>query len=741
MQKRGKYSIVEKLGEGAMGAVYKAYDEILDRYVAIKTMAEEIKWDPELKLRFYREARSAAGLHHPNIVTIHDLGEEGKIAYIVMELLQGRNLKDIIKDRSPLPLENKLTIISQVADGLNHAHMKGIIHRDIKPGNIHVAPSGDAKILDFGIARIPSSDLTRSGTKLGTPIYMSPEQIRGIDYDARSDIFSAGIVFYELLTYHHPFRDKNIAKTLDNILFQTHLPFAEHVPEAPPGLWPVIEKCLFKEPAQRWGSLAEVAKACRSLLLEMELSGRRALEELQSTLPRLVKAAGAPALQARLELLAREAEQLARRGEKRDYLSIRRLAAAVSAAAAQVKDIPAGGAGEQIPQAPPAPETQAPPPPPDDSRERGRQAIKAGRAAREQGRLEEALAHFRTAAGAMGDDPEAAAEIASTEKEIEEKKRVRISELLDDARSAMLARRYQDVVNALDRVLEIDPAREGAVAMRGQALAGLEAEQTAREQKDRGEKEKAKGLRLLGEKQLGGALAALRRAAELLGESSSLKAAIDEADAALRAEELRKQVRQALEEAENLLHAGDYAAVRRRTLELREFSPDNREAADLAERIDHLEREQKRARQIAELLDRSRKALEAEKLEDAAAAAAELLELDPGNAEAESLTARIAEARHARQLREKVEALLRQGHEALDRDQLDSARSMGEQALALSTDNPAATISAESRGRPGRRRRPGDRDCAFLDAQRERGADRPFRATGRRKDWHPGEEL
>ncbi len=121
----GKYTIVERLGEGAMGAVYKAYDEILDRHVAIKTMAEDIKWDPELKLRFYREARSVASLHHPNIVTIHDLGEDGKLTYIVMELLQGKELKGIIKEKIPMTLEKKLSIMIQAADGLSHAHAHG----------------------------------------------------------------------------------------------------------------------------------------------------------------------------------------------------------------------------------------------------------------------------------------------------------------------------------------------------------------------------------------------------------------------------------------------------------------------------------------------------------------------------------------------------------------------------------------------------------------------------------------
>src|SRR5437867_2855556 len=325
IQKLGKYSIVLKLGEGAMGAVYKAYDEVLDRHVAIKTMAEDIKWDPELKLRFYREARSAASLHHPNIVTIHDLGEEGKITYIVMELLEGKELKKIIQEKPPLTVEKKLSIIVQVADGLNHAHSHEIIHRDIKPGNIQVTPTGTVKILDFGIARIPSSDLTRSGVRLGTPIYMSPEQIRGGDYDERSDLFSAGIVVYELLTYVHPFRDKNIAKTLDNILFQTHLPFAELFPDAPPGLWTILANCLAKEPNKRFGSMAEFSRASRNLLEELTESAQQMTREVQAMLPRLRIAAERSGASYRLTQLRKEVEELLRRDEKPDFLTLKRL--------------------------------------------------------------------------------------------------------------------------------------------------------------------------------------------------------------------------------------------------------------------------------------------------------------------------------------------------------------------------------------------------------------------------------
>ena len=281
--KLGRYSIVERLGEGAMGTVYKAYDETLDRQVAIKTMGVDIQWDRELKQRFRREATSAGSLHHPNILTIHDFGEEGNITYIVMELLQGNDLRQFIRNKTPISLERKLSIMAQTADGLAHAHSNEIVHRDIKPGNIHIASDDGVKILDFGIARIPSSSLTRSGVRLGTPIYMSPEQVRDEEYDFRSDIFSTGIVFYELLTYCHPFRGKNISETLDNILSRTDLPL-QHQLEGelelryagiPARLSQMVLRCLAKDPPHRFSNIGEFARGCLELQEEISQGSRR----------------------------------------------------------------------------------------------------------------------------------------------------------------------------------------------------------------------------------------------------------------------------------------------------------------------------------------------------------------------------------------------------------------------------------------------------------------------------------
>jgi serine/threonine protein kinase/tetratricopeptide (TPR) repeat protein len=328
--KLGKYHITEKLGEGSMGAVYKAYDEVLDRHVAIKTMAADIQWNKELKERFYREARSAASLHHPNIVTIHDLGEDGKIPFIVMELLTGKELKNLIRDKMPLTIEQKLSIMAQVSDGLGHAHNHQIIHRDIKPGNIHVSDTMNVKILDFGIAHIPSSELTRVGARLGTPFYMSPEQIRGEDCDERSDIFSAGIVFYELLTYVHPFLAKDMVRTMENIVFKDPLPFEEQLPDAPPGLWPILSSCLAKEPQKRCRRMSDVAQNCRQLIEELSAGSRKMKGELDALLAGLQSAIEHGQASASQKQVFQEAKAFLAPGGIPDNIALQKLLSRVS---------------------------------------------------------------------------------------------------------------------------------------------------------------------------------------------------------------------------------------------------------------------------------------------------------------------------------------------------------------------------------------------------------------------------
>ena len=271
LNKVGKYDITAKIGQGAMGEVYKAHDPILNRFVAIKTMSAAIGTDDELRKRFLREAQSAARLNHPNIITLFDFGEDHGKIYMAMELLEGSDLKDLIANQTVTSLEDKLGFMEQICDGLAFAHMQEVVHRDLKPANIHVQPNGQIKIMDFGLARLGTSEMTRTGMVMGTPHYMSPEQVKGKRADFRSDIFSLGAVFYELLTGHKPFD----AESLHAVLFQVMEHQPEDVrhwsPEVPNILVQVVDRALAKDPEGRYPHAGEMREALR--LVRQVLSG------------------------------------------------------------------------------------------------------------------------------------------------------------------------------------------------------------------------------------------------------------------------------------------------------------------------------------------------------------------------------------------------------------------------------------------------------------------------------------
>ena len=258
IRKMGRYTLVDKLGQGSMGVVYKAYDEMLDRYVALKTMVSDMTTDTELRKRFYQEARLAAKINHPYIITVFDLGEvEGQI-YIAMELLEGEDLKSFLKEGKPLSMEQKVDWMIQLAEAFKFAHDEGIIHRDIKPGNIHIRSSGDLVVMDFGIARAASSDITRAGAIIGTPEYISPEQILAIKVDHRADIFSLGLVFYEILTRTHPFRSANLPATIHRVLNENPVPPNQVDHTIPVRLSDLVMKAMAKDVADRYQNCKEI---------------------------------------------------------------------------------------------------------------------------------------------------------------------------------------------------------------------------------------------------------------------------------------------------------------------------------------------------------------------------------------------------------------------------------------------------------------------------------------------------
>jgi serine/threonine protein kinase len=248
----GKYSIVEKIGEGSMGEVYKAHDPTLHRYVAVKTISHSRNADPEHRERFLREARSAAQLNHNHIVTVFDYGEDEGRIFMAMELLEGTDLKDLIQQGKSLSLSDKLRLMEQICDGVGFAHAKGIVHRDLKPGNIHVQPDGQVKIMDFGLARLESSDITKTGVVMGTPNYMSPEQVQAKVVDSSSDVFSLGAVFYELLSNRKPFEADTLHATLFKVVQGDREPISKWNANLPEPVVRIVDKALSKRREDRY---------------------------------------------------------------------------------------------------------------------------------------------------------------------------------------------------------------------------------------------------------------------------------------------------------------------------------------------------------------------------------------------------------------------------------------------------------------------------------------------------------
>jgi eukaryotic-like serine/threonine-protein kinase len=390
LTKLGRYEVLSELGKGAMGIVYLAKDPVIGRMVAIKTirasnMGDDDSESREFRERFIREAQTAGILSHPNIVTIHDIGEdpETQISFIAMEYIEGKTLKGLLLEKASFTWDQVADMIAQVAEAMDYAHRKGIIHRDIKPANIIVTTADEkVKITDFGIAKIASSNLTTTGQFLGTPNYMSPEQVSGSPVDGRSDIFSLGVVLYELLTRRKPFSGENLTAISYKIVHEDFTPPAELSTEVPPEFNPIVARAMAKDPWNRYQRGKDFALALQQLRAHLE--EQKAMADLGTI---VASASNAPTakMQNLAEIAAEGAREAEASGSRRPTVSTETPAAPTPASAALESS--ASRSAPKAPAAAAAPPPPPPPPPPVAPPPAGPRAVPPGPPARRAARI------------------------------------------------------------------------------------------------------------------------------------------------------------------------------------------------------------------------------------------------------------------------------------------------------------------------------------------------------------------
>jgi protein kinase-like protein len=433
--KIGKYQIVERIGRGGMGTIFKAHDPILSRPVALKVIATEIDVTDEIRARFFREAQACARLSHPNIVTLYDMGEDGGRMFIVMELLDGVELRRLIADRAPLVLEEKLSIMTQVCDGLHYAHQQGIVHRDIKPGNIMRLRNGQVKILDFGIAQIEDihETLTRSGLIMGTLRYMAPEQARG-RADHRADIFSVGAVLYEFLGLQPPFNAKDALHLLEQLRTEDPTPLHLVDPTIPSELSDIVAGAMRKDPAERIPDLAQMGLQIEHVQRTLAEEAWRLNERIRAQRDQLRQLQAAVANR----VGSSNEEAAARVDEPRHLAALQALEADLLARIQAAKGL--------LMRA----DVLAP------AFERGGELLQAGQ-------LTDAIAEFE---GIIADMPEhalAADSLARARAQADAQRRGQLAtRLVQDARAAVAAGEYTLCLEILKQAAEISPPAEAA---------------------------------------------------------------------------------------------------------------------------------------------------------------------------------------------------------------------------------------------------------------------------------------
>ena len=528
-ERLGRYRILKVRGRGAMGVVYEAQDEVMGRLVGLKVLMADLEGEPDTLARFHREAKAAARLVHPNIITIYDAGEEDGRSFIAMQLLDGWPLAEYLKRPEAASLERQLDLMIQVCDGLAAAHSQGVVHRDLKPNNLIVQTDGLVKIFDFGVARLAESSMTQAGTMIGTPDYMSPEQARGAQVDVRSDIFSAGAVFYFILTGHKPFPGPELPAVLHQLQHVEPAPMGAHVP---PDLAALVLRALAKDAAARPQRVEELLTGLVRFRRQYQAETRRLATTLRSRLEAIGRLAETVESEARAAGLPLESDgprvpemASAALGGSVDGLSVdrgrvtewlheieaerQRLTTSLEHRRAHVAQL-----------------------------EQGRQLLAAGDA-------RGALKLFRAVAAVYPSAQEPQALVAEAEPRArqEEERQRRLAELLEQARQAIVGGDWSGATRACESALALSPGHEQATALLGETRQAIAREQ--RRQEALLQRHLDRAGQAIARQDFADATAALDEAERLLPESPAvgdMRRRLVEAEAAAEAAELLRQM-------------------------------------------------------------------------------------------------------------------------------------------------------------------------------------------------------
>jgi tetratricopeptide (TPR) repeat protein len=660
----GRYVIRERIGRGGMGVVYRAFDEKTNTEIALKVMASDLDGDPETSERFFREAHVAGRLRHRNLVTVLESGEDGGRLYIAMELLTGTTLAAALKDSSALDLEDRIDLMLQVCQGLSVAHAAGVYHRDLKPANLFMCDDRRVKILDFGVARLVGSNMTVTGNIIGTPDFMSPEQVRGQEIDGRSDIFSVGSVFYLLLTGRRPFAAKDLPAVLNKVVRAQPLPIRAE--EAPDTVAAVIRKAMSKDPAARQQDVEELAWELMVASAALEATTRQTALNVRTMAEELIQlTTRRNDLSAALEVPQAEHDAwVALRDQYPVLQAGPQVLGTFPFRAALVKELDRVARNELDSLRPLV-----------STLEEGHAKLVAGQALQSGGALEQAAAEYAAAHRAVPSSPAITKAVESCAKAIDEQleRAAHLAARLTIADEAVARSDWAALLTIVNEIQDVDRENATAARLRALALWNLESERA--------------------------------RAARTASRPDTTPKATptpvsgtDEEDRIVRGEHLR-------EEALRHFTAGDLAAAERLASQSVSVNGESNEARHLLERVRTTirlrARDDENFGRVAELLQRANALADKDNFVEALSIVDEALSIDAGNVTAIALRARVVAQRSAQDAERVTEAArqrgvriaapsLRNAQRAFQEGDFERARWYAENALALAPESSEA---------------------------------------------------